>query len=62
MAQASEQPSAQAGAVTALVWLIGLAVFINYIDRGTLGIAAPRLKDDLGLTATQYGLAASAFF
>ncbi len=48
--------------MTALVWLIGLAVFINYIDRGTLGIAAPRLKDDLGLTATQYGLAASAFF
>jgi MFS family permease len=62
MAQAGERPSAQAGAVTALVWLIGLAVFINYIDRGTLGIAAPRLKDDLGLTATQYGLAASAFF
>ncbi len=49
-------------AVTALVWLIGLAVFINYVDRGTLGIAAPRLKADLGLTATQYGLAASAFF
>ncbi|MEY4872460.1 MAG: hypothetical protein RLZZ563_1790 [Pseudomonadota bacterium] len=60
MAKAGERPSAQA--VTALVWLIGLAVFINYIDRGTLGIAAPRLKDDLGLTATQYGLAASAFF
>ncbi len=48
--------------VTALIWLIGLAVFINYVDRGTLGIAAPRLKDDLGLSATQYGLAASAFF
>lgn len=51
-----------ARAVTALVWLIGLAVFINYVDRGTLGIAAPRLKADLGLTATEYGLAASAFF
>lgn len=53
---------AQSGAVTALVWLIGLAVFINYVDRGTLGIAAPQLKADLGLTATDYGLAASAFF
>lgn len=53
---------AQSRAVTALVWLIGLAVLINYVDRGTLGIAAPRLKADLGLTATEYGLAASAFF
>lgn len=51
-----------ARAVTALIWLIGLAVFINYVDRGTLGIAAPVLKADLGLTATQYGIAASAFF
>jgi len=56
------QAGARAGAVTALVWLIGLAVFINYVDRGTLGIAAPRLKADLGLSATEYGLAASAFF
>lgn len=47
---------------TALIWLLGIAIFINYVDRGTLGIAAPRLKTDLGLTATQYGLAASAFF
>lgn len=62
MQQAGVRPGGQAGAVTALVWLIGLAVFINYIDRGTLGIAAPRLKIDLGLTATQYGVAASAFF
>lgn len=57
-----QQAGVQSRAVTALVWLIGLAVFINYVDRGTLGIAAPRLKADLGLTATQYGLAASAFF
>ncbi len=51
-----------AGVVTALIWLIGLASFINYIDRGTLGIAAPLLKGDLHLSASQYGLAASAFF
>ena len=48
--------------VTAMIWLLGLAVFINYVDRGTLGIAAPRMKADLGLTATQFGIAASAFF
>ena len=45
-----------------IVPLLAAAVFINYVDRGTLGIAAPRLKADLGLSATQYGLAASAFF
>ncbi|MFZ4382242.1 MAG: MFS transporter [Sandarakinorhabdus sp.] len=56
------QAGASTRAVTALIWMIGLAVFINYVDRGTLGIAAPRLKADLGLSATQYGLAASAFF
>lgn len=49
-------------AVGVMIWLLGLAIFINYVDRGMLGIAAPRLKADLGLTASEYGLAASAFF
>ena len=53
---------ASAGTISALIWLLGLAVFINYVDRGTLGIAAPRMKADLGLSATQFGVAASAFF
>ncbi len=56
------QRGADTRLVTALIWLIGLCIFVNYVDRGTLGIAAPRLKADLGLTATQYGVAASAFF
>jgi MFS family permease len=46
----------------ALVGLLGLAVLLNYIDRGAIAIAAPLLKPELGLTATQFGLVVSAFF
>ena len=42
--------------------LLGLSVFINYIDRGNLSIAAPMLKDELGISATQLGFLLSAFF
>jgi MFS family permease len=45
-----------------LVFLLGTAVFLNYVDRGAIGIAAPRLKEELGLSAEAYGLAFSAFF
>src|SRR5689334_1950403 len=47
---------------SALVFLLGAAVFLNYVDRGAIGIAAPRMKDALGLTEEAYGLAFSAFF
>jgi len=42
--------------------LLGLSVFINYVDRGNLSIAAPMLKDELGISAAQLGLLLSAFF
>jgi MFS transporter, ACS family, D-galactonate transporter len=42
--------------------LLSVSVLINYIDRGTLAIAAPLLKDDLGLSASQLGILLSAFF
>ena len=42
--------------------LLGAAVFLNYVDRGAVGIAAPLMKSDLRLTATQFGLIVSAFF
>lgn len=35
---------------------------LNYIDRGAVSIAAPLIKDEMGLTATGYGFAVSAFF
>jgi len=42
--------------------LLGLSVFINYVDRGNLSIAAPMLKDELGISPTQLGILLSAFF
>ena len=45
-----------------IVPLLGLAIFINYVDRGNLATAAPLMKDELGLTATQFGILISAFF
>lgn len=46
----------------ALILLLGAAVFLNYVDRGAIGIAAPKMKDELGLSEEAYGLAFSAFF
>ena len=45
-----------------VVPLLGLAVFINYVDRGILPTAAPLMKDELHLSATQVGILLSAFF
>jgi MFS family permease len=49
-------------AASALVLLLGIAVFFNYVDRGAIGIAAPVMKSDLGLSNAAYGMAFSAFF
>ncbi|MFZ3567523.1 MFS transporter [Streptomyces sp. BH097] len=46
-------------------WIIGLllAFFtLNFADKAAIGLAAPDLEKDLGLTAAQYGLMSSAFF
>jgi MFS family permease len=50
------------GMARALVFLLGAAVFLNYVDRGAIGIAAPLMKSDLGLSEEAYGIAFSAFF
>ncbi|HUJ30799.1 MAG TPA: MFS transporter [Candidatus Acidoferrum sp.] len=42
--------------------LLTLSVFLNYIDRGSLSIAAPLVKDELGLSPWQLGLLLSSFF
>lgn len=42
--------------------LLAVAVFINYVDRGNLATAAPVIKDELHLSATQIGILLSAFF
>ena len=45
----------------ALVLLV-VAIFINYIDRGNLSIAASTLKDELHISAKQLGELLAAFF
>jgi MFS family permease len=44
-----------------VVALMGLCVFINYVDRGNLATAAPLIKDQLRLTETQVGVLIAAF-
>src|SRR5436190_10540795 len=53
---------ARRGAAGGLVFLLGTAVFLNYVDRGAMGIAAPLMKGELGLSEEAYGVAFSAFF
>ncbi|HEV2364977.1 MAG TPA: MFS transporter [Caulobacteraceae bacterium] len=46
----------------AVVGLMAVAVFINYVDRGALATAAPLIKGEMRLSASQIGLLLSAFF
>jgi len=46
----------------AVIPLLALGIFINYVDRGNLATAAPLIKDQLHLSSTQIGLLLSAFF
>lgn len=49
------------GLVT-VVLLLGVSVFINYIDRGNLALAVPLLTDELRLSPAQLGILLSSFF
>lgn len=50
------------GPMMAALILMIISIIINYLDRGSLSTAAPLLKVDLSLSATQIGLLLSAFF
>lgn len=50
------------GGVPMLVTLLGVAVFLNYVDRGAIGIAAPLMTAELKLDPEAFGLVLSAFF
>jgi MFS family permease len=56
---AIDKPARFSGAVLAL---LALAIFINYVDRGNLATAAPLIKGELKLSNTQVGILISAFF
>jgi MFS family permease len=62
MASRTAAPPAQTQLSFGLVVMVGLAIMLNYIDRGAVSIAAPLIKDEMGLSATGYGLVVSAFF
>ena len=66
MATAAAGPAGTARAsnarITAVVALLALSVLLNYVDRGAIGVAAPLMKQELGLSATGFGTAVSAFF
>ena len=61
MATAALTP-VRSGHARALVALIGIAIFINYVDRGNLATAGPLIKSEMRLSNTQFGLLISAFF
>ncbi len=48
--------------LVATLFLLSVAIFINYIDRGNLATAAPLIKDELHLSTTQLGFLLTAFF
>jgi MFS family permease len=49
-------------ALVRVFFLLFLSILINYIDRGNLSIAAPLLKDELNMSASQLGVLFAAFF
>jgi MFS family permease len=55
-------PARAATSPATLVFLVSTAVFIAYIDRGTLATAAPLMQDELHLSASQLGILLSAFY
>ncbi len=42
--------------------LLAVSVFISYVDRGNLSIAAPLLQNEIHLTAARMGVLLSSFF
>lgn len=55
-------PRATRNVANLLVLLLGTAIFLNYVDRGSIAVAAPVMKGELGLSNEAYGWAVSAFF
>ena len=55
-------PDPKRHGMTGILVLLGLSVFVNYIDRANLSVAAPLLRSELGLSASQLGILLSAFF
>src|ERR1700710_3075989 len=50
------------GGAGVLIVLMTTSMFINYIDRSNLSVAAPLLQKNLHYSSQQIGLLSSAFF
>src|SRR6266496_5131163 len=61
MAQTADDSQSLRAFIPVLV-LLAICLLINYVDRGNLSIAAPLLKNELGISASQLGILLSAFF
>lgn len=61
MAAIGETRHATGTRLTWLVVLLAASVLLNYVDRGALGIAAPKLTTELEMSPEEYGWAASAW-
>jgi MFS family permease len=62
MLQTREVPRRDVRTSWILVILLFFAASINYIDRGSLSVAAPRLAPEFSLSPAQLGFLLSAFF
>jgi ACS family D-galactonate transporter-like MFS transporter len=62
MAAPTTQRAPSNARMNGVLFLLALSVLINYIDRSNLSIAAPLIKDELGISAWQLGKLLSAFF
>jgi MFS transporter, ACS family, D-galactonate transporter len=49
-------------ALVSVFFLLFLSILINYIDRSNLSLAAPLLKDEPRISASQLGILFAAFF
>jgi MFS transporter, ACS family, D-galactonate transporter len=60
--RSAPQQIALGKALSPVAALLAISTFINYIDRGSLSLAVPLLKDELHLSPWQLGILLSSFF
>jgi MFS family permease len=64
--EVGQEKAAETSRVTAgsgiVLALLFVSAILNFVDRSNLSIAAPMLKDELGISAEQLGWLLSAFF
>ena len=60
--QPPEGRSGVSKALRPVLVLLVVSIAVNYFDRGSLSIAAPKLKDELHISVSQLGILLSALF